>query len=296
MGVPDQPGTSLAIFSKIAAKNDRGRHDRAERGRRRAWPTSRSPCSRTICRPRSRRSKQAAEELGAEGVTHDDDVAKVSVVGLGMATQTGVAERMFRALADAGINIQMITHQRNQDLGAGRPRARRPRRCGRCTRRSSSTKPPGDRVASAIAAAADAASDAVDIVARLQRMEELTIDDIALDETQARVTISGVPDRPGIAAAIFEAVADGGIFVDMIVQSNGREGKAKLSFTVPQIAVSSSACELLGELAKRLRLRPGHRQPAGGQALGLGHRHAQPHRRGDPHVPVRWPRRASTSR
>ena len=42
-------------------------------------------------------------------ISHDDQVAKVSVVGLGMAEQTGVAERMFRALADAEINIQMIT-------------------------------------------------------------------------------------------------------------------------------------------------------------------------------------------
>ncbi len=42
------------------------------------------------------------------------------------------------------------------------------------------------------------------VVARLQKMEELTIDEISLDETQARVTVTGVADRPGIAAAIFE--------------------------------------------------------------------------------------------
>ena len=47
--------------------------------------------------------------VGASDVTHDDQVAKVSVVGLGMARQTGVADKMFRALADEGINIQMIT-------------------------------------------------------------------------------------------------------------------------------------------------------------------------------------------
>ena len=40
---------------------------------------------------------------------HDASVSKVSIVGLGMATQTGVADRMFRALADEGINIQAIT-------------------------------------------------------------------------------------------------------------------------------------------------------------------------------------------
>ena len=47
----------------------------------------------------------------------------------------------------------------------------------------------------------------VDIVARLQRMEDLTIDSVSLDETQAAVTLFDVPDRPGIAATIFEAIA-----------------------------------------------------------------------------------------
>ena len=74
-----------------------------------ARPIFRSPCSKTTCRPRSKPLEEAAAELGAEGVAHDDDVAKVSVVGLGMATQTGVADRMFRALADAGVNIETIT-------------------------------------------------------------------------------------------------------------------------------------------------------------------------------------------
>ncbi len=54
-------------------------------------------------------------------------------------------------------------------------------------------------------------------------MEDLLIDDLALDESQARVTLSGVPDKPGVAAQIFEEIAGGGIVVDMIVQSVGRE-------------------------------------------------------------------------
>ena len=56
-----------------------------------------------------RAAEAAAREIGAKGVTHDADVAKVSVVGLGMRTHTGVATTMFEALAAAGINIQMIT-------------------------------------------------------------------------------------------------------------------------------------------------------------------------------------------
>jgi len=50
-----------------------------------------------------------AGELGAAGVTHDEAVAKISLVGAGMKTSPGVAATMFRVLADAGVNIEMIS-------------------------------------------------------------------------------------------------------------------------------------------------------------------------------------------
>src|SRR5208283_5062571 len=56
-----------------------------------------------------RAAEAAAREIGARGVTYDANVAKVSVIGLGMRTHTGVATTMFEAIAAAGINIQMIT-------------------------------------------------------------------------------------------------------------------------------------------------------------------------------------------
>jgi aspartate kinase len=79
-------------------------------------------------------------------------------------------------------------------------------------------------------------------------MEDLTIDGIDLDSTQARVTIAGVPDQPGIAAKVFEDVAAAGVFVDMIVQSHpSLGGSATLSFTVPQNQLTRSV-----EAAKRI--------------------------------------------
>ncbi len=54
-------------------------------------------------------AETAARDIGATGVTEDAEVAKVSIVGLGMRTHTGVATAMFDALASAGVNIQMIT-------------------------------------------------------------------------------------------------------------------------------------------------------------------------------------------
>jgi aspartate kinase len=55
-------------------------------------------------------------------------------------------------------------------------------------------------------------------------MEAVVVTGIALDRGQAKVTIRGVPDRPGIAAQVFGAVSDHGIVVDMIVQNVSRDG------------------------------------------------------------------------
>jgi aspartate kinase len=49
-----------------------------------------------------------AAEIGAAGVRHEDQVAKVSIVGLGMRTHAGVAAQMFRVLAEESVNIEMI--------------------------------------------------------------------------------------------------------------------------------------------------------------------------------------------
>lgn len=54
-------------------------------------------------------AKQVGGEIGAEGVEGDEAIAKVSIVGLGMKDHAGVASRMFRLLADEGINIQLIS-------------------------------------------------------------------------------------------------------------------------------------------------------------------------------------------
>ena len=52
---------------------------------------------------------RVAKEIDAAGVTHDPDIAKVSLVGAGMKTSPGIAARMFRTLADEGVNIEMIS-------------------------------------------------------------------------------------------------------------------------------------------------------------------------------------------
>ena len=65
-------------------------------------------------------------------------------------------------------------------------------------------------------------------------MEAVLVSGIALDKNQARVTLRGVVDKPGIAAEIFSALAKQNINVDMIIQNVGHDGTTNLGFTVPQ--------------------------------------------------------------
>ena len=65
-------------------------------------------------------------------------------------------------------------------------------------------------------------------------MEDLVIAGVELDESQARIALFHVPDRPGHAASVFRAIAEAGVFVDMIVQNVGAHGDSLLSFTVPR--------------------------------------------------------------
>ena len=57
---------------------------------------------------------------------------------------------------------------------------------------------------------------------------------LAHDRNVAKVTVVAVPDRPGIARAIFDPLAEAGVNIDMIVQNVGHGGATDLSFTVPQ--------------------------------------------------------------
>jgi aspartate kinase len=65
-------------------------------------------------------------------------------------------------------------------------------------------------------------------------MEQALISGVAVDDAEAKVTLEDVPDRPGVAATIFKAVAGEGINVDMIVQNVSHDGTTDLSFTAPR--------------------------------------------------------------
>lgn len=107
-GVPDRPGISAALFEPLADANvnvDMIVQNTSTQGT--------TDISFTMPMADMGDAEQivsrVATEIGATGVSHDNDIAKVSLVGAGMKSAPGIAAKMFRVLADEGVNIQMIS-------------------------------------------------------------------------------------------------------------------------------------------------------------------------------------------
>lgn len=108
VAVPDRPGISAALFEPLAAANvnvDMIVQNTSHEGT--------TDISFTM--PKADRSTaeaivaRVAEQVGARGVEQQDDIAKISLVGAGMKSSPGIAAKMFRTLADEGVNIEMIS-------------------------------------------------------------------------------------------------------------------------------------------------------------------------------------------
>ena len=65
-------------------------------------------------------------------------------------------------------------------------------------------------------------------------MEKVVVSGVAYDKNQVKVTIQSVPDKPGVAAKIFNTISDNNVVVDMIIQNIGEGGMTDMSFTVPK--------------------------------------------------------------
>lgn len=84
-----------------------------------------------------------------------------------------------------------------------------------------------------------------------QGMEKVAVSGIAYQKDEAKITITRVVDRPGIAAMLFGRVAEAGVVVDMIVQNISQDGHTDISFTVPRTDFHK-AMELVDALAKEI--------------------------------------------
>jgi aspartate kinase len=108
LGVPDRPGISAALFEPLAAANvnvDMIVQNTSTEGKTDisfTMPSADMVVAEDIV-------SKVANEIDAAGVNHDQDIAKVSLVGAGMKSSPGIAAKMFRTLADESINIEMIS-------------------------------------------------------------------------------------------------------------------------------------------------------------------------------------------
>ena len=106
--VPDRPGVSADIFEALATANVN-----VDMIVQNTSTSGTTDISFTVPKADVSTAEpivaRIARDLGAGGVNHDDDIAKVSLVGAGMKTSPGVAAKMFRILADNGVNIEMIS-------------------------------------------------------------------------------------------------------------------------------------------------------------------------------------------
>jgi len=107
-GIPDRPGLAFKMFAKLSAKDINvdiilqsiGRNDTKD-------------ISFTVAKSKGEEAVAILQDyinvIGAKEVLYDDNIAKVSIVGAGMESHAGVASKMFEALYDSHINIQMIS-------------------------------------------------------------------------------------------------------------------------------------------------------------------------------------------
>jgi len=108
VGVPDQPGIAYQILGAISEANVN-----VDMIVQNVGADGTTDFTFTVHRADFKKAlkvlEQKSRELGAREVTGDDQIVKISVVGVGMRSHAGIASTMFKALADEGINIQMIS-------------------------------------------------------------------------------------------------------------------------------------------------------------------------------------------
>jgi len=205
--VPDKPGVAATLFGELAAQSlnvdliiqsihEGNSNDIAFTVHNRSLAQATSVAEHIAPTLRSHSTATDEAEVQAQG-----NIAKISIAGAGMIGRPGVAAGMFSALADAGVNIQMIS--------------------------TSEVKVSCTVAAEDCDKAIGILCDRFEVNNSPARLEQATLPPdalpsvrgAALDLKQAQLAVRYVPDKPGLAARIFQILADRGISVDMIIQS-----------------------------------------------------------------------------
>ncbi|MEL6927181.1 MAG: aspartate kinase [Cyanobacteria bacterium J06600_6] len=242
--VPDFPGVASNLFGEISSQNidvdliiqsihDGNTNDIAFTVANRVLKAA-SAVAEAIA-PTLKLDSEANNQ--AE-VTLDRAIAKVAISGAGMIGRPGIAAKMFKTLADAEINIQMIS---TSEVKVS------------CVIEESEC----DRALHLLSQAFDIdLSSQKEIKQSEYQGKHPPVRGVALDTNQARIAIRHVPDAPGMAAKIFTLLAQNNISVDAIIQSQrchiiDERPTRDIAFTVAQ-SDAELACEVIRELDRQI--------------------------------------------
>ena len=206
--VPDSPGIAARLFGEIASQNvdvdliiqsihEGNTNDIAFTVQRQVINTAEAVASAIAPSLRSSPTSDEAE------VMTKPKIATVAITGAGMIGRPGIAAKMFTTLAQAGVNIRMIS---TSEVKIG------------CVIEEEMR----DRAVSALCEAFSLTSSPVSPHYQTQNHllpKPPAVRGVALDMNQAQIAIRHVPDYPGRAAKIFGRLAEENISVDMIIQS-----------------------------------------------------------------------------
>ena len=228
VNAPDEVGAAAKVFEIVAGVGinvDMVVQDSSAAG------SGRTDITFTLPRDDAERAgkvlEQARAELGFERVNTEPRMGKVSLIGAGLRTQPKKIADFFSAIAQAGVNIQMIsTSEVRVSVVVGDEEVDRAVQAA--AERFS------DVEVEKVSYGADADGDTPEIVG------------VAHDRGEAKITVAGVTDEPGEAARIFDTLADNGINIDMIVQNVSAEKtrRTDISFTLPRTDVKKARAAL----------------------------------------------------
>jgi len=244
--VPDRPGVAARLFEALAAAGlnvdliVQATHEGSSNDIAFTLAEEQLDQARQVC-------LEQLAELGADTarLVGEGGMAKLSIAGAGIMGRPGVAARLFDTLARLGINLRLIATSEVKV----------------------SCLVTGDKAQRALRAAAEAFELTEQQLRRTApscSSELPPVRGVALDRDQAQVTLRQVPDRPGAAALVCRALADAGLSLDAIVQSERTHGEGEalsrdMSFTLRRDDLDGARQALAGVLQQwpGARFEPG---------------------------------------
>ncbi|MBN3940293.1 aspartate kinase [Nostoc sp. NMS9] len=249
--VPDKPGVAARLFGEISRQkvdvdliiqsvHEGNSNDIAFTvttpilKRAEAVATAIAPALRSQSNPKSDEAEVMVEH----------NIAKVSIAGAGMIGRPGVAAKMFATLAEAGVNIQMISTSEVKVSCVVN--------AAQCDRAVTALRTAFEIEAGEQGSRGAGESACIDSPLPLRPSAPLPncppVRGVALDLNQARLAIRQLPDRPGMAAKLFGLLAQHNISVDMIIQSQ----RCRVIDGVPRRDIAFTVSRIDGENAKKM--------------------------------------------